>query len=219
MRTYLRITGAVNNDLVAAEARYHKACHATYISKTNLQYEGRQETSYDVAFQKLTEYMSADLDGGKAFEMSTVIGRYKDYLKEQHMTLDSYTTQRLKLRLKKHFGDRIVFHQPYDRTKSELLYSSAISLQDVINSAFKCNAASTERVSCERPSVEMVDCDRVKLLYRAAKLIKSEITDCRGISIRPPSVVDLSQTKAKSLISRQPLLVTTLDNCQTGEGR
>ena len=27
----LRVTGAVNNDLVAAEARYHKACHATYI--------------------------------------------------------------------------------------------------------------------------------------------------------------------------------------------
>ena len=47
----LRVTGAVNNDLVAAEARYHKACHATY-SKNNLHYEGRQETSYDVAFQK-----------------------------------------------------------------------------------------------------------------------------------------------------------------------
>ena len=48
----LRVTGAGNNDLVAAEARYHKACHATYISKNNLHYEGRQETSYDVAFQK-----------------------------------------------------------------------------------------------------------------------------------------------------------------------
>ena len=48
----LRVTGAVNNDLVAAEAIYHKACHATYISKNNLNYEGRQETSYDVSFQK-----------------------------------------------------------------------------------------------------------------------------------------------------------------------
>ena len=46
--------------------------------------------------------MSTDLDGGKAFEMSTVIGRYKDYQNEQHMSLDSYTTQRLKLRLNKH---------------------------------------------------------------------------------------------------------------------
>ena len=48
----LRVTGAVNNDLVAAEARYHKACHATYICKNNLHYEGRQEISYDVSFQK-----------------------------------------------------------------------------------------------------------------------------------------------------------------------
>ena len=114
----LRVTGAVNNDLVAAEARYHKACHATYtqylyISNYNLNYEGRQETSYDVSFQKnLPEYMSIDLDGGKAFEISTVIGRYKDYLNEQQMYLHSYTIRRLKLRIKKHFGDNIAFHQP-----------------------------------------------------------------------------------------------------------
>ena len=48
----LRVTGAVNNDLVAAEARYHIACHSKYISKNNLHYEGRQERYYDVAFQK-----------------------------------------------------------------------------------------------------------------------------------------------------------------------
>ena len=29
----LRVTGSVNNNLDAAEARYHKACHATYICK------------------------------------------------------------------------------------------------------------------------------------------------------------------------------------------
>ena len=56
--------------------------------------------------------MSIDLDGEKAFDISTVIGRYKDYLNEQQMYLDSYTTRRLKLRLKKHFGDNIAFHQP-----------------------------------------------------------------------------------------------------------
>ena len=37
-------------------------------------------------------------------------------------------------------------------------------------------------------------------MYRAAKLIQSDITDCRGISIRPPSVVDVSLTNAKALI-------------------
>ena len=31
--------------------------------------------------------MSIDLGGGKAFEISTVIGRYKDYLNEQQMSI------------------------------------------------------------------------------------------------------------------------------------
>ena len=47
--------------------------------------------------KQLAEYMSIDLDVGKAFEISTVIGIYKDYLNEQQMSLDSYTTRRLKL--------------------------------------------------------------------------------------------------------------------------
>ena len=33
--------------------------------------------------KKLAEYMSIDLDGGKAFEISMVIGIHKDYLNEQ----------------------------------------------------------------------------------------------------------------------------------------
>ena len=60
----MRFTGAVNNDLVAAEAIYHKACHATYISKNNLYYEGRQETYYDIAFKQLPECVSTDVNGG-----------------------------------------------------------------------------------------------------------------------------------------------------------
>ena len=62
--------------------------------------------------KKLAEYMSINLGGGKAFEISTVIGIYKDYLNEQHMSLDSYTTRILILLLKKHFCDNIAFHQP-----------------------------------------------------------------------------------------------------------
>ena len=93
----LRVTGAVNNYLVAAEARYHKVCHATYICKTIcIMREGKK---YLMTFhsKKLAEYMSIGLDGGKAFAISTVIGIYKDYLNEQQMSLDSYTTRRLNI--------------------------------------------------------------------------------------------------------------------------
>ena len=34
----LHVLLSVNNDLIAAEAKYHKACFASYISKSNLKH-------------------------------------------------------------------------------------------------------------------------------------------------------------------------------------
>ena len=42
--------------------------------------------------------------------------------------------------------------------------------------------------------------ERTRLLYRVAKLIKGDITDCQGISIRPPNLHDLTLISARSLI-------------------
>ena len=58
---------------------------------------GKKDLNMTFQSKKLAEYMSIDLDGGKAFDISMVIGIYKDYLNEQQMSLDSYTTRRLKL--------------------------------------------------------------------------------------------------------------------------
>jgi hypothetical protein len=148
-------------------------------------------------FRELADEITTELQHGKAFETSTLLSRYKAILQERGVMAESYTGQRLKLRLKKHFGGDIVFHQADDRTKSELLYLSSISLQDILNSAYQSNSAIGEHP----PTVAaMDDGDPVKLLYRTTKLIKSEINDCPGISVRPPNIADLSLTKSKSLI-------------------
>ena len=39
---------------------------------------------------------------------------------------------------------------------------------------------------------------RILSLYRTSKLIKSEINDCQGISVQPPSIIGLTLTKSKS---------------------
>ena len=103
--------------------------------------------------------------------MSTAIGRYKDYLNEQHMSLDSYTTQRLKLRLNKHCVPSAI--------RSHYIRASVLDryIPSRCHQPYKCNAAATERVLCEQPLFEKADRDRVKLLYHAAKFIKYEITD------------------------------------------
>lgn len=101
----LRVTRAVNNDLIAAEARYHKSCHASYVSKANLMsaafHEGGQETTYNAVFRELADQISIELQHGKAFETSALLIRYKAMLQEQGVMGESYTGQWLKMRLQK----------------------------------------------------------------------------------------------------------------------
>ena len=66
---------------------------------------------------------------------------YKNVLKNINISAESYTTQRLKLRMKNYFQQDIVFHQPQDQSKPELVYSSSVSLEDVIISVFNQSAS------------------------------------------------------------------------------
>ena len=53
----LHVLISVNNDLIAAEAKYHKTCFASYISNSNLKHMGFKEiageASYDTAFKEI----------------------------------------------------------------------------------------------------------------------------------------------------------------------
>ena len=126
---------SINDDLIAVEAKYHKNCFALYVTKKTLhQHENEQsESPHESAFREMTKEISPGLDQGKAYDMGSLLTRYREILDEKEVQGDSYTTQRLKVRLEKHFGDSIVFHQQTDRTKPELLYSSSIQVQDVLN--------------------------------------------------------------------------------------
>ena len=56
----LHVLLSVNNDLIAAEAKYHKTCFASYISRSNLRHKSFKEigeASYDTAFGKNEEQL------------------------------------------------------------------------------------------------------------------------------------------------------------------
>ena len=63
---------SINNDLMAAEAKYHKTCFSSYVSKQNLQYQGLGdcESKHEVAFQELLASIGPGIrDQGRAYEM------------------------------------------------------------------------------------------------------------------------------------------------------
>ena len=64
----LHILRGVNNDLIAAEPKYHKSCFASYVSKSNLKHqtfrEKDGESLYHEAFQGLAESISDGIARG-----------------------------------------------------------------------------------------------------------------------------------------------------------
>ena len=162
--------------------------------------EGKQESLYASAFNTFTTEIKSELRYGKAFDMKTLLTKYKALLNSKGVAAESYSSQNLKHRMKRYFGDEIVFHTPYDRTKSELVYSSSISLQDVFNAAYQQQSSTSTTEQDYREPRSLFDTDHTRLIYNTAKLIRSEISNCHGIPIRPPNMDDLSMTKSRSAI-------------------
>ena len=133
------------------------------------------------------------LDNGRAYDMSSLLTMYQHILKSKGIDADSYTKHKLKLRMQSHFGDDIVFHQQFDKKKPELVYSSKISLQDVINSAALELHTSNKQVISDEANAQ-------NCIFEAAKIIKHEIKECKGISARPLDVSDLNENTVRRLV-------------------
>ena len=185
----LRVLLSVNSDLIAAEAKYHKTCLASYISKSNLKHRVLSETNEDASdtvFKELAAEIKEGITQGRAYDMSSLLTAYRERLKAKEIAADNFSTkQRLKCRLEKYFGDSIVFHRHPDKAKPEIFYSSAISLQDVLN------ALAAHDVHSKSDVQEIVT---------TARKIKEDIKKCNGISIRPLNVDDVSLDSARRII-------------------
>ena len=149
----LHVLISVNNDLIAAEAKYHKTCFASYIRNSNLKHRGFKEiageASYGTAFKEIAAEISEGIYRGKAYDMSSLLSKYRKLLGDKlgNQGRKFYSKQHLKLRLQKYFGEDIVFHQHPDRSKPEVIYSRNISPQDVLNASAAQNSRSVSKVS------------------------------------------------------------------------
>ena len=102
----LHVLISVNNDLIAAKAKYQKTCFASYVSKSNLKHHGfkekEAETLYDTGFKEMAAEISEGIFQGKAYDMSLLLSKYRERLEDKGMKAESYSKQHLKHRLEKH---------------------------------------------------------------------------------------------------------------------
>ena len=181
----LHIQRSVRSDLIAAEAKYHKSCYSIYILKKDTPSSGNVESAYDISFQEIASEITVGIREGKAYEMTSLIARYHEILKSKGVETETYTKQRLKARLQKHFGDNVVFHQPSVRTKSELLCGSTLMVKDILK-------AWTD--------LEKKDQGIESEIFRVANYIRQEISQVNGITTKPLNVADVSLDTVQQLI-------------------
>jgi len=83
--------------------------------------------------------------------------------------------------MKSHFGETIVFHQPYQKNSPEIVYSSSISVQDVINRSALQNNTKSSTPQADYLNQPSQDPSAKLALYRTAKLMKDQIKHCKGM--------------------------------------
>ena len=84
-----------------------------------------------------------------------------------------------------------MFHQHPNRRKPDVIYSRNISLQDVLNASAAQNARSVNNVSI----------NTAQQIVNTARLVKEEIRECSGITLRPLNVDDVSPESSRKIIS------------------
>ena len=143
---------------------------------------------------------------GKAYDMTSLLHKYKFLSENQGVEPDNYTRQHLRQRLKNHFGDKIVFHQPPGRSQAELVYSSSISLQSIINEAFRrsndadVSMTGTPLSDKDKTSIPDDFSERTKILYKAVMIIKSDINSTTGIPVQPLHLNDITTKTCKQVV-------------------
>ncbi len=125
-------------DGIAKELYYHESCYRNYTHQKTLANmldsqisleDAQHSTAYDRAFQTLTgeveEAILSEDEQGLFLKMSDLRLTFVDFLKQEGVDTPNYTISKLKRRLQKNFGNRIVFFaNPQTVTEPELVTSA-----------------------------------------------------------------------------------------------
>ena len=183
--TVLRARLGDISKLIANEARYHKHCHAEYVSvrKSSL-----QESVHDIAFKNFLEVIEKDvIGGGRAFDMKTLSNIFKEKIIEldsEDVSEDSYRTEKLKKKLLGHFGNSIAFHKPSDVLMPEIVFSSSIEIKDIINLASSYKERIRLRNISEDLSGNLLDASNISeesSLYYASVIVRKALEGVESI--------------------------------------
>ena len=156
------------------------------------------ENPFDEAFNQLVKTITPEINNGKAYDMNSLLAMFKKELEKLCNAGESYTKQKLKARLVANYKKDLVFHQPPQQSKPEIVYSSSISLVDVINAAI--NGPPPDTSSCMSAEKMNASTSEFFNIYAVATQVRQEIMKLKGIDINPLDISDLNLDTAKEFL-------------------
>ena len=192
----IRLSG---RNLVVSKMKYHKKCHRDYTYKANKvssttnkctampTTERPAEDPFAKAFQLLTEEIECGLfTEGKAFSLKYLLKRFTELRNEPDSEQSYYRAKNLQCRLKSHYGDKIMIQVQKGRSKSNIIFSSSITVGQAVSAASALQESFTElSFGCEdddglSDSESEQDHDvNANTLYHSAKCLRSALQRIR----------------------------------------
>ena len=162
-------------------------------------------SEYDSAFYKLIEEIDSKLQSSRALDMNYLNITFQNFLMDLDIdasVASTYRKEKLKNRLVKHYGTKIVFQPQLNPSLPELVFSNGVKLQDVINAASKLRQdVKFQDVEDEFQTTSSNEAERI--LYLAGKILQKELQATVGIQYSPSNPDDISQDNAESIVTNK----------------
>ena len=153
---------------------------------------------YSAASAMLADEITSGLSKGKIYDMSHLLDRYKQVLEVKEHFL-----RQLSQREAQKKNER-PFLRPNSHREAERPFEAGINL---FQSFVSCRHSKTsvfqqfsEDFEVDEDTRQDMEQDKATSLYQAAQIIKNDIQQCNGISIKPLCVDDVSIEKGRCLI-------------------
>lgn len=204
----------LDQDLIAIEATYHNSCRLRYINNTVKPTHVVGDTT-DYAFAELIQRLDKRLVVGTAVRLSDLCNEMNvirsEFTDDTSTAQTTYKSSTLKLKLISYYGDNIAVYEPKNKSLSQLIYSSKITLDSVLRKASKVTPGASTSGTAYTTTTPHADDESV--LTHAASILRCAITENQS---SVDELVDLSTDAVSRFIpDKLKHFMTALINADT----
>lgn len=197
-------------DLFAYDAKYNRQCYSHYISERNIkaarkriQDDSSGMTVYDKAFNSIVQKIQMEVisQENAVTTLAAILYQYKQQISvEGDVKSVDCRSSKLKEKLKKHFGDRLVFVER--RGLSDIVCTGKITVEDALKKALLLEdklKKNEDFVEYEEISTHFEE-NEIEILHKAAGILRENIAKVKVSKDHYVSCEDLTEEECAKFV-------------------